>query len=217
MSEITKVLKSIEDGDANAAAELLPLVYEALRKLAAAQLADVQAGRAVGVSPLVQPGAFRATQQPTNASRSPRRLRWVYRAASILILLACGLAGTEYFGLTSLHYPLQSSAVIVVDANDAEVRLTLFNEQDGTTSNLGSGESKIEPGFYRVDARRGRSHRIDAVFIAEGNHTREVSKETFQVTLARGSRHTVKIRVVPLQSRTRLGAALQRQGSDGLA
>jgi len=35
MSEVTRILHSIDSGDAKAAGELLPLVYEDLRKLAA--------------------------------------------------------------------------------------------------------------------------------------------------------------------------------------
>ena len=35
MSEVTQILSAIEHGDAKAAAELLPLVYDELRRLAA--------------------------------------------------------------------------------------------------------------------------------------------------------------------------------------
>ena len=35
MSEVTRILSGIEQGDAHAAAQLLPLVYDELRKLAA--------------------------------------------------------------------------------------------------------------------------------------------------------------------------------------
>src|SRR5262249_9007620 len=40
MSEVTRILSAIEQGDPNAAAELLPLVYDELRKLAAARMAE---------------------------------------------------------------------------------------------------------------------------------------------------------------------------------
>ena len=39
MSDVTRILESIEHGDPNAADKLLPLVYEELRKLAAARMA----------------------------------------------------------------------------------------------------------------------------------------------------------------------------------
>ena len=38
MSDVTRILSQIEDGDPSASDELLPLVYEELRKLAAARL-----------------------------------------------------------------------------------------------------------------------------------------------------------------------------------
>src|SRR5271169_7206523 len=40
MSDVTRILQSIETGDPKAAEELLPLVYEELRKLAAARMAN---------------------------------------------------------------------------------------------------------------------------------------------------------------------------------
>ena len=40
MSDVTQILSAIEQGDPHAAAELLPLVYDELRGLAAAHLAD---------------------------------------------------------------------------------------------------------------------------------------------------------------------------------
>lgn len=39
MNEVTAILSAIDRGDAQAAARLLPLVYDELRKLAAARLA----------------------------------------------------------------------------------------------------------------------------------------------------------------------------------
>ena len=40
MSEFTQILESVEHGDPKAADKLLPLVYEELRKLAAAKMAN---------------------------------------------------------------------------------------------------------------------------------------------------------------------------------
>ena len=44
MSEVTRILAAVERGDAHAANELLPLVYNELRKLAAVRLAAESAG-----------------------------------------------------------------------------------------------------------------------------------------------------------------------------
>ena len=45
MSNVTEILNQIESGDPLAAEQLLPLVYEELRKLAAAKLAQEKPGR----------------------------------------------------------------------------------------------------------------------------------------------------------------------------
>ena len=44
MNEITQVLERIQKGEPSAAEALLPLVYDELRKLAAAKMAQVNAG-----------------------------------------------------------------------------------------------------------------------------------------------------------------------------
>jgi hypothetical protein len=40
MSDVTRILSAIEQGDPHATEQLLPLVYQELRKLAAQRLAD---------------------------------------------------------------------------------------------------------------------------------------------------------------------------------
>ena len=53
MSEVTRILSAIEQGDAHAAEQLLPLVYEELRKLAAAKLAREKPGQTLQATSLV--------------------------------------------------------------------------------------------------------------------------------------------------------------------
>jgi len=45
VSDVTQILERVEKGDVNAAEELLPLVYEELRKLAAHKMAQEAAGQ----------------------------------------------------------------------------------------------------------------------------------------------------------------------------
>jgi hypothetical protein len=45
MSEVTRILSGIEAGDPHAAEQLLPLVYDELRKLAAQKLAQEKPGQ----------------------------------------------------------------------------------------------------------------------------------------------------------------------------
>jgi RNA polymerase sigma factor (TIGR02999 family) len=53
MSDVTRILQSIEQGDSNAAEELLPLVYDELRKLAAARMAQEAPGQTLQATALV--------------------------------------------------------------------------------------------------------------------------------------------------------------------
>ena len=53
MSNVTHILTAIEQGDANAADKLLPLVYEELRKLAAHKMANEAAGQTLQPTALV--------------------------------------------------------------------------------------------------------------------------------------------------------------------
>jgi hypothetical protein len=50
MSDVTRILTAIEEGDAKAADELLPLVYEELRRLAAAKMSHEPPGQTLGGS-----------------------------------------------------------------------------------------------------------------------------------------------------------------------
>ncbi len=53
MSELTVILKRLDQGDPRAADELLPLVYEELRKLAAAKMARENPGQTLQATALV--------------------------------------------------------------------------------------------------------------------------------------------------------------------
>ncbi len=53
MSDITRILTQIESGDPSAADQLLPLVYDELRKLAAARLAQEKPGQTLQATALV--------------------------------------------------------------------------------------------------------------------------------------------------------------------
>ena len=54
MTDVTQILSQIEQGDPSAADQLLPLVYEELRKLASARLADEKPGQTLQATALVQ-------------------------------------------------------------------------------------------------------------------------------------------------------------------
>lgn len=53
ITEVTRILSGIESGDPTAAEQLLPLVYDELRKLAAARLAQERSGQTLQATALV--------------------------------------------------------------------------------------------------------------------------------------------------------------------
>jgi RNA polymerase sigma factor (TIGR02999 family) len=59
MSEVTRILSAASAGDPRAAEELLPLVYEELRKLAAARLAEEKPGQTLQATALVHEAYLR--------------------------------------------------------------------------------------------------------------------------------------------------------------
>jgi RNA polymerase sigma factor (TIGR02999 family) len=59
MSEITRILTAVEQGEANAAEQLLPLVYNELRELAAQKLAQENAGETIQATSLVHEAYLR--------------------------------------------------------------------------------------------------------------------------------------------------------------
>jgi RNA polymerase sigma factor (TIGR02999 family) len=59
MSDVTRILSQIEAGDPSAAEKLLPLVYDELRKLAAAKLAQEKAGQTLQATALVHEAYIR--------------------------------------------------------------------------------------------------------------------------------------------------------------
>src|SRR5262245_21585772 len=59
MSEVTRILSAIEQGDPHAAVQLLPLVYDELRKLAASKLAQENPGQTLQATALVHEAYLR--------------------------------------------------------------------------------------------------------------------------------------------------------------
>ncbi len=59
VNEVTRILKAIDDGDPSAADQLLPLVYDELRKLAAQRLAQEKPGQTLQATALVHDAYLR--------------------------------------------------------------------------------------------------------------------------------------------------------------
>jgi plasmid stabilization system protein ParE len=91
MSDVTRILSQIDAGDPAAAEQLLPLVYDELRKLAAARLAQEKPGQTLQATALVHEAYLRLVgpgvggresgvggdnQSPTPDPRSPTPDSW---------------------------------------------------------------------------------------------------------------------------------------------
>jgi RNA polymerase sigma factor (TIGR02999 family) len=69
MSDITRVLQAIDQGDPDAADQLLPLVYDELRCLAAAKLAQEKPGQSLNATALVHEAYLRLVGDQQFANR----------------------------------------------------------------------------------------------------------------------------------------------------
>ena len=75
MSDVSRVLLKIQRGDPTVAGELLPLVYDELRKLAAAKLALEKPGQTLQPTALVHEAYLRLTQNEESRSTG-ERVHW---------------------------------------------------------------------------------------------------------------------------------------------
>jgi RNA polymerase sigma factor (TIGR02999 family) len=73
MSDVTRILSAIEQGDPSAAEQLLPLVYDELRKLAAQRLANEKPGQTLQATALVHEAYLRlvGNQAPSTKHQAP--------------------------------------------------------------------------------------------------------------------------------------------------
>lgn len=70
MSDVTRLLDAAAAGDRRAAADLLPLVYDELKKLAAAKMVPENPGHSLDPTALVHEAYLRLTGSQTFESRS---------------------------------------------------------------------------------------------------------------------------------------------------
>jgi RNA polymerase sigma factor (TIGR02999 family) len=124
MSNVTQILNAIDQGDANAAGQLLPLVYEELRKLAAQKLAHEKPGQTLGATALVHEAYLRLVgdQQFANrrhffaaAAQAMRRIL-IESARRKQLLPRVDMAGIE---------PALADDARILELNDALERLAL--------------------------------------------------------------------------------------------
>jgi serine/threonine protein kinase len=71
MSDVTRILSAIEQGDPHAAEQLLPLVYDELRRLAASKLSEEKAGQTLEATALVHEASA-----PTSCCSRSAKAAW---------------------------------------------------------------------------------------------------------------------------------------------
>src|SRR5262245_49392174 len=132
MAEVTQILSTVEAGDSKAAAELLPLVYNELRRLAAARMADEKPGQTLQPTALVHEAYLRLVggEQPREwsgrghffaAAAEAMRQILVNRARDKGRLKRGG--GRRRQELVDLFDPAAASPDDLLDLNDALDRL----------------------------------------------------------------------------------------------
>ena len=82
MAEMTQILARIEKGEQAAAEELLPLVYDELRMLAAANLAREKPGQTLQATALVHEAYLKLVDNDSPSSRSWKDRRHFFAAAA---------------------------------------------------------------------------------------------------------------------------------------
>jgi RNA polymerase sigma factor (TIGR02999 family) len=125
VSDVTRILDRVQEGDAAAAEELLPLVYAELRRLAAHKMAHEPAGHTLQPTALVHEAWLRlgADAQPTwqnrahffGAAAEAMRRILVDRARKRQVRFASGLATPEELVESRIELRVPESELMALD------------------------------------------------------------------------------------------------------
>jgi RNA polymerase sigma factor (TIGR02999 family) len=175
MSEVTRILNAIEAGDPHASAQLLPLVYDELRKLAAGHMANEVPGHTLDATALVHEAYLRLVASSGRESGEvlfANRAHFFAAAAEAMRRILVDSARRKRAlkrGAGLKHLPLDPDALAapVVDANawiDLDEALTAFAVIDADAAELAKlrifcGLSVEEAG-EAVGMRRATAFRV---------------------------------------------------------
>src|SRR3954471_2399553 len=120
MSDVTRILSAIDQGDPKAAEELLPLVYDELRRMAARRLAREAPGQTLQATALVHEAYLRLVDSARDAGWNGRT--HFFRAAAeamrrILVDRARGKRSRKRGG-GRRQVDLEQAAEVVAEASD---------------------------------------------------------------------------------------------------
>jgi RNA polymerase sigma factor (TIGR02999 family) len=125
MSEVTRILSAIDQGDPSAAEQLLPLVYDELRQLAAQKLAHEQPGQTLQATALVHEAYLRLLGQEPRQQWNSRGHFFAAAAEAmrrILVEVARRRARHKHGGDRE-RIELDASAIIAPEAGDDLIAL----------------------------------------------------------------------------------------------
>lgn len=117
MLQVTEILSAIDNGDPSAAEQLLPLVYEELRKLAAAKLAQEKPGQTLQATALVHEAYLRLVGAETRGSYRDRSHFFATAATAMRRILVDGARAkrSQKRGGGQLREPLDDVAAPQTD------------------------------------------------------------------------------------------------------
>src|SRR6266852_2969843 len=101
MSDVTRILSAMEQGDPQASEQLLPLVYQELRRLAGEKMAQEKPGQTLQPTALVHllaRGLRRGYPRPHERRNAHPERHGTGRSTSLGAAFAAGLSGTAPLG-----------------------------------------------------------------------------------------------------------------------
>jgi RNA polymerase sigma factor (TIGR02999 family) len=141
MSDVTRILQRLEQGDGKAAEDLLPLVYEELRKLAALKMADQPAGHTLQPTALVHEAYLRLVSSERDRWNNSRHFLAAAAEAMRQILVDWARkknrlkrgAGQQLLGLEDIQVAAEATPESILAVNEA---LEAFSAEDPLKAEL---------------------------------------------------------------------------------
>ena len=125
MSDVTQVLQQIESGDPSAAEQLLPLVYEELKKLAAAKMANERSDHTLQATALVHEAYVRLVDTDNAQHWNSSRHFFLVAAESMRRILVESARRKKRLKRGGIHERVALSELVGVDSTSPEELLDL--------------------------------------------------------------------------------------------
>ena len=130
MNDVTQILSAIQQGDTRAADQLFPLVYDALRQLAAAKLADEAPGQTLQATALVHEAYLKLVE--TQAQQWNSRGHFFAAAAEAMRRILVDRARKKHsvkHGGDRVREPLDEASVMAPEVGEDLVALDVALER----------------------------------------------------------------------------------------